>query len=480
MRGAMNGIWMKLKTGQSERVALRIAAIYASVGALWIFFSDRLLGVIANGPDEMTRISMFKGWFYVFATSALLYCLVKRSMNRIRRSEEALCCVEYKYQQLVQSANSVILQLDAQGTVTFANEYAKRFFGYSEEKLVGRSVLETILPVKDSRGRDTAEWISVVLEHPERYPNYQNENIRSNGEHVWVAWTNRAIRDSSGKITGLLCVGNDITERMHMQEDLRRARDELELRVRERTAELERSNQALQDFASIASHDMQEPLRKVISFGKRVKEKYSDSLGEDGNDYLERMLKATDRMQTLLKSLLEYSRVTTRAEPFREVELAAIVEEVISDLEVSLEKTGGEVRVGELPVIEADPTQMRQLFQNLIGNGLKFHKEGERPLIQVRGTTDGNGMLEIAFEDNGIGFEEKNLERIFAPFQRLHGRSSQYEGAGMGLAICRKIVERHGGSITARSEPGKGSTFMVSLPGKRKGAVNMIGESVNQ
>jgi light-regulated signal transduction histidine kinase (bacteriophytochrome) len=240
-----------------------------------------------------------------------------------------------------------------------------------------------------------------------------------------------------------------------------------EAELRSTMAKLEKSNQALQDFASIASHDLQEPLRKVKAFGDMLKQKCGASLEDQGRDYLERILNASQRMQSLLTGLLNYSRVTTKAEPFKAVDLSDLVGEVLSDLEVRIVKTGGEVHVETLPVISADPTQMRQLFQNLIGNALKFHKPGEKPTVQVRSAPNTASGCQIIVEDNGIGFEEKYLEKIFAPFQRLHGRS-QYEGTGMGLAICKKIVERHGGSVTARSEPGKGSTFIVTLPLKGK------------
>lgn len=258
------------------------------------------------------------------------------------------------------------------------------------------------------------------------------------------------------------------SERKQAEKELRRSRDELELRVLERTAELEESNKALQDFASIASHDLQEPLRKVMAFGQRLKEEFGDSLGDRGDDYLGRMLGATERMKTLINSLLDYSRVTTGAAPFREVALSRLIREALSDLEVRIENTKGEVIIEDLPVVSADSTQVRQLFQNLLGNALKFHKKGIRPLIKVRSDAPDDRTVRIFVEDNGIGFEEKYLDKVFAPFQRLHGKSSQYEGAGMGLAICKKIVERHGGSITARSRPGEGAVFILTLPAKRK------------
>jgi signal transduction histidine kinase len=199
-----------------------------------------------------------------------------------------------------------------------------------------------------------------------------------------------------------------------------------------------------------------------------LRQKSGDSLGQTGKDYLDRMLNATERMQSLLWGLLDYSRVATAVEPFKEVDLSDLIGEVISDLEVRIVRTGGEVHVGDLPVVSADPTQMRQLFQNLIGNALKFHKEGEKPIVRVHSISNTDSACQIIVEDNGIGFDEQYLERIFVPFQRLHGRSSQYEGTGMGLAICKKIVERHGGSITARSARGQGAAFTVTLPAKQQ------------
>lgn len=227
-------------------------------------------------------------------------------------------------------------------------------------------------------------------------------------------------------------------------------------------AKVEESNRGLQDFAFVASHDLKEPLRKVKTFGRILRDRYADTLGDEGRNYVERMMNASDRMEGLINSLLDYSRVSTLSEPFSQVDLNLVVRGVLEDLEGRISQTKANVIVEQLPIIEADPAQMRQLFQNLIGNSLKFNG-GKQPIIKVYATLCANGTCEIRVEDNGIGFEEEYLEKIFKPFQRLHGRSA-YEGTGMGLAICKKIVDRHKGDITAISKPGKGATFIIKLP----------------
>jgi signal transduction histidine kinase len=256
-----------------------------------------------------------------------------------------------------------------------------------------------------------------------------------------------------------------------MAEVLREAaeRERAQKQALERRAEeLSVANRELQEFASVASHDLQEPLRKIQAFGDRLRTNCAAGLGTQGEDYLSRMQNAAGRMQTLINDLLSFSRVTTKAKPFEPVDLAQTAREVVSDLEGRLQQTNGRVEIGEMPTVDADPTQMRQLLQNLIGNALKFHRPGESPVVRVEGRllSEGEPACEIKVEDNGIGFEEKYLDRIFNVFQRLHGRN-EYEGTGMGLAICRKIVERHGGRVTARSAPGQGSTFLATLPVKQ-------------
>jgi signal transduction histidine kinase len=241
----------------------------------------------------------------------------------------------------------------------------------------------------------------------------------------------------------------------------------LEDQVQVRTAELERSAEELTNFAYIASHDLQEPLRKIIAFGDRLSVKFGSVLNDTGKDYVERMQKSALRMKGLIDDLLHFSRVTMRSTPFQEIDLNDVISEVLSDLEVQIERTKGRVEVDCLPKIEGGKFQMRQLFQNLISNGLKYHSDDVAPVIKVKYAGFKNDLEEIYIEDNGKGFDEKHLDRIFRPFERLHGHS-EYGGTGMGLAICHKIVAHHNGHITAKSQPNQGATFIVKLPSKQR------------
>ncbi len=298
-------------------------------------------------------------------------------------------------------------------------------------------------------------------------------------------------------VVGIALIAPLFLSMRQTQQELRQARDELEERVKERTAELsaanaqltrevaerrraeqalvaktaelERSNRELEQFAYVASHDLQEPLRKIVGFGDRLEAHYGAALDAEARDYLHRMADAALRMQALIVALLNYARVTTAGKPFEPVDLGEVLTEVIGDLEMRIEQTEAQVEVGELGTVEADPVQMRQLFQNLVGNAIKFHAPERPPVVRVWGEllpagADGAGdYYQVAVQDNGIGFDEKHLEEIFGVFRRLHGRG-EYEGTGIGLAICRKIVERHAGTITADSVPSEGSTFKVVLP----------------
>lgn len=229
-------------------------------------------------------------------------------------------------------------------------------------------------------------------------------------------------------------------------------------------SELERSNAELKNFATVASHDLQEPLRKIVNFGDRLINK-SEDLSDDARSYVEKMKSSAKRMQDMVEDLLRYSKVSTQCDPFRPIDLNKVVQEVIEDLEDSIIKTQGIINSEDLPTLEADPVQMHQLFQNLISNALKFHKKDQAPKIELIAKSGAAGSWDIHVRDNGIGMDSKFMEEIFQPFVRLNGRSA-FDGTGIGLAICERIVTRHHGKIEACSDA-MGSTFTVTLPVKQ-------------
>jgi signal transduction histidine kinase len=274
-----------------------------------------------------------------------------------------------------------------------------------------------------------------------------------------------AALEAIGTVANSIALG---IARLRMQENLETLVAQRTEELRRANTELQRSNQELQDFAYVASHDLQEPLRKIQAFGNLLEEEYGDVLA-DGKTYLDRMRNAAGRMRVLIDDLLAFSRVTTKAQPLSLVNLNEIVQQISDDLETRLQITHGIIEVMDLPTIEADPQQMYQMLQNLITNALKFHRPDTPPVVKISAVmqTAPQGIREqqcqIFVEDNGIGFDEKYLDRIFTIFQRLHGRG-EYDGTGIGLAVVRKIVERHNGTVTARSVPGHGATFIVTLP----------------
>jgi len=341
---------------------------------------------------------------------------------------------------LVAQSPSTMLACDTSARIRFINFTTP---GVSLADAVGKSVYDFILPDEVERVRGI---IRGVLETGEP-AGYETRSPIPVGPE-WYAARVGPIR-SGDRIIGFTVILTDIAE------------------LKKTQIRLEQSNRELESFAYVASHDLQEPLRKIQTFAERLRTTSAAALGPEGLDYLERMCNASTRMRRLIEDLLSFAQVSSKAQPFIRVDLNEVARGVLGDIEATIEKAGAIVTIGELPVLDAEPMQMRQLLQNLLSNALKFRRDGVAPSVSLRCKVEpGARQCELRVEDNGIGFEEKYSDRIFNVFQRLHGRS-QYEGTGIGLAICRKIAERHGGSIQARSSPGQGSTFIVTLPLKQ-------------
>lgn len=382
------------------------------------------------------------------ATGAVI---VAHDITARRQTEEALR-LRNRAIEASTSGISILDATDPELPVIYVNPAFERITGYTRAEVLGRNAGFLHMDDDDQPGlvqllaaQRAGQNCEVML-----------RNYRKDGTLFWNELRIAPIHDSNGRLTHFISIMTDAT-----------ARKAAEAALEQQTLELQRANRELQDFVYIASHDLQEPLRKIQAFGDRLISKYAQSLDEQGQDYVMRMRTAAERMQALIEGLLTFSRVTTKASPFVRINLNTIAAGVVNDLEWRIEQTGGKVEIDPLPTLHADPLQMRQLLQNLISNALKYHRPGVPPHVRITSSMeqsdDGLPFHQICIEDNGIGFDQKHVERIFGVFQRLHGRNT-YDGTGIGLAICRKIVERHGGSITAHSAPGAGATFIVRLP----------------
>lgn len=362
----------------------------------------------------------------------------------VQARTEQLQDLQRRYEMILNSAGEGVCGFDVEGKATFVNPTVAKLTGWPLAELIGKTEREIFF-----HGRNGDPEVRTGLASDEQV------FYRHDGSAFPVAVVKTPINEG-GRVVGSVVLFKDITER-------KRAEDTLA----QKAAELARSNSELEQFAFVASHDLQEPLRKIQAFGDRLKTKCEGMETPEVKDYLERMQNAAARMRTLINDLLTFSRVIRSSEPFVAVDLGQITREVLVDLEVRLEKTGAKIEASSLPTVDADPMQMRQLMLNLLSNALKFQAPGNVPVIRITGRTftvlSGEELAEISVQDNGIGFDEKYLDKIFAVFQRLHGRG-EYEGTGVGLAVCRRIVDRHHGTIVAKSKVGEGATFIITVP----------------
>lgn len=346
---------------------------------------------------------------------------------------------------LVDSSPDPVFAVRPSGRLIFANAALRAILGI-ERSDVGRVNIFDHMPPQAVA--IVQPMLDDMLSLPPGEARYDEMHSRSLG---WFSVGAKSHPGPDGEVAVIAGSIRDITTQKRQQEELEAAQKHL----------LE-SNRDLQDFAYVASHDLQEPLRKIMAFGDRLTKKFDDELDPQAKDYLHRMQNAAGRMQVLIDDLLTFSRVSTRAGEAEPTDLVEVVRGVLGDLEIAIGECGARVEIGQLPTVPADPSQMRQLFQNLIGNALKFRRPDTAPVVRVTSSRVGPSWR-IVVADNGIGFDEQHAEKIFTVFQRLHGRS-EYEGSGIGLSVVRRIVERHDGAISASSTPGEGAVFAITLP----------------
>lgn len=379
-------------------------------------------------------------------------CELQEIQNKLEQEIHATAQAQKRMTSIFESAPNGMLVVNRDGIITQANSMVASIFRCQAEELVGKSV-ESLVP-NEFRERHEIDR-SEFQERPSKRKMGARRDLygaRFDGSYVPLEVGLHPVALESG--TEIVAAVVDISERKAYEKSIHKRNEALEL-----------SNRELQEFAFIASHDLREPLRKIISFSTLLQEGEYGEFNEEGKVFSGYIVNAAQRMRDLLSDLLAYSRVTSQANPFKPLRLNPLLDEVLEDLQLLIEESKADIRIADaLPDVNADPVQMRQLFQNLIGNSLKYRAPDRAPVISISGNQD-DDFVYLKVKDNGIGFAQEFADQIFDVFKRLHDKHA-YSGTGMGLAICRKIVVRHGGAITARSEEGVGTTMIIELPKK--------------
>ncbi len=438
--------------------------------------------VCVGTDDEAGMVSAFRRLLQRTATQVRYEALVHAAQERLQTVAPAPVATAMYLDRLMEFAPIGIVIVEKSLEITVWNRCAESIFGASERDVIGTSIAGIFPDPEAARfnsflDRSRAPRSGALTETFERRA--------TGGGQQYIDVTGTALSGEEGK-GRIMLIFQDNTARVLAEIEAQKMGRQVAVaaalsrqadHLRTLNRRLQERNRELEEFAYVASHDLQEPLRKISSFSDLLFADYADALNDEAQHYLNRMREAAVRMSRLISDLLSFSRVATRGKPFAAVDLNRVLAEVVSDLEIAIGESGAKVTVDPLPTIEADATQMHQMFQNLISNAIKF-RDAERPVtVHVRGRVEytaseagGTAACRLEVQDNSIGFDEKYLSRIFQPFQRLHTKEA-YPGTGIGLAICRRIVERHGGSLTATSAAGAGSTFEIELPLKQDDGV---------
>jgi len=416
-----------------------------------------------------------------------LYQAVIRDITERKQIERALQESEHKYRELVEHANSIILRWTHDGRITFLNEFGLRFFGYSPEEIVGHPVMGTIVPATDSSNRNLRQIIDQICADPAAFEQNVNENMRRNGERVWIAWTNRIVRDAQGQVAEILSVGTDVTERKRAEEAIRELNARLEQRVAERTGELavardraEAADRLKSAFLATMSHELRTPLNSIIGFTGILLQELAGPLNPEQHKQLEMVRGSARHLLALINDVLDISKIEARqlqvsSEPF---DLRASIAKVANIVKPLADKKGLALRVELDPTVSitvSDPRRVEQVLLNLLNNAIKFTERGAvtlRAEITPDAPPSAPSAIRISVADTGIGIKSEDLSGLFQPFRQIDsGLTRQHEGTGLGLAICRRLADLLGGEIRASSDWGKGSVFTFTLPRKEPGAL---------
>jgi PAS domain S-box-containing protein len=444
---AASGLWV---------IVIFLAYLSRSARAVWIAATGSSLLAIAGvsyGPDTGQDWRLILS--ALFAIWAPAYPCARALSERAERE---------RLDGIVNWSGDAILSRTLDGTITSWNLGAETLYGYRREEIVGRSHTLLVPPERQDELQDSLER----LKNGEPVIQYETERIRKGRQRVEVSITVSPIHNTEGELVGAATIARDVTKRNRLAAIQRRMGEQLEERVQRRTAQLARANEALersnldlQQFAYIASHDLQTPLRAIAGFAQFLQADYADRLDETAQDYLDRIVRGASRLQELIEDLLQFSRVESNPAPLGPVELDQVFDDAVEALQVEVDASSANVSRTDLPQVQGDAQQLTHLFQNLIENAIKYRR-ADPPEVQVSAERDAAGWV-VSVSDNGIGIAPQYRERVFEIFRRLHSAQA-YPGTGIGLSLCRRIVNRFGGRIWVDSEEGKGSSFRFTIP----------------
>lgn len=363
-----------------------------------------------------------------------------------KQAEVVLQHSERRFRALIENSSDGVTLLSANGVISYASDSTQRILGYSNEEIVGLDPMQLIHPDDQAA---IGNLLHQLLGTPESVVTHEYRIRHKDGSWRWIESTiNNLLAEPA--VQAVVFNYRDVTERKQSEEALRQA-----------IAELAHSNSELQQFAYVASHDLQEPLRMVASYTQLLAKRYKDKLDDDAHEFIAYAVDGANRMQKLINDLLSYSRLSTKTRSFEPIDCEVVLSHTLNNLQIAIEENDVNITHDPLPTVLGDDVQLMQLFQNLIGNAIKF-RGSEPPRIHI-GVDSSEDQWLFCVRDNGIGMEPQYFERIFAIFQRLHAKT-EYVGTGIGLAVCKKVVERHGGRIWVESQPGEGSTFYFTIP----------------
>jgi PAS domain S-box-containing protein len=431
---------------------VRSGLVSASIALIYSAYFFTVTAPSIEGDNGRRMVVLLLTIPAVAVTMGRLKDRLSRSRAAQQRAQDEAEATRSQLASIVESSEDAIVSKSLDSTIRTWNRGATQLFGYAPEEVIGRPV--TILIPPDHHDEEPA--ILARVSRGERIAHYETVRVRKDGTLVDVSLSVSPIRDASGRIVGAAKILRDISERKHAQQQLA-----------ERAERLAQSNEELEQFAYVASHDLQEPLRMVSSYTQLLARRYKDKLDDNAREFIHYAVEGATRMQVLINDLLAYSRLDTRGGNVVPTSSEAGLERALANLRLAIEESGAAVTHGPLPTVIADAVLLTQLFQNLVGNALKF-RGAEPARVHVSAERSDDNWL-FAVRDNGIGIDPSYGERIFVIFQRLHGRT-EYPGTGIGLAICKKIVERHGGRIWLDGASGPGATFRFTLPAREQGS----------